>query len=98
MLLKFSDWLAYELFGLSPETRLGAAVNFFIYDSIKILLLLFILIFVIGVLRTFLPQEKIKQWMGKRGVAGNFYAAIFLKGTYARRSRGEAVSSLGRRP
>src|SRR3989338_6524312 len=77
MLLKFADWLAYGLLGLSPETRFGASVNFFIYDSIKILLLLFILIFVIGVMRTFLPQEKIRQWMGRRGVAGNFYAALF---------------------
>lgn len=77
MLLKFADWLAYGVFGLSPETRFGGAVNFFVYDSVKILLLLFILILVIGVMRTFLPQQKIKQWMGKRGVAGNFYAALF---------------------
>jgi len=77
MLLKFADWLTYGLLGLSPETRFGASVNFFVYDSIKILLLLFVLIFVIGVLRTFLPQQKVRQWMGKRGVAGNFYAALF---------------------
>ncbi|HBR15055.1 MAG TPA: hypothetical protein DD723_05880 [Candidatus Omnitrophica bacterium] len=77
MLLKFADWLTYGLLGLSPETRFGASVNFFVYDSIKILLLLFVLIFVIGVLRTFLSQQKIRQWMGQRGVAGNFYAALF---------------------
>jgi uncharacterized membrane protein YraQ (UPF0718 family) len=76
VLLKLVDWLTFVLFGLSPETRFGAAVNFFIYDSAKILLLLFALIFVIGVLRTFLPQHKIKQWMGKSGTAGNFYAAL----------------------
>ncbi len=52
-------------------------LNFFIYDSIKILLLLFVLIFVIGVIRTFLPQQRVKQWMGKRGVVGYFYAALF---------------------
>lgn len=77
MLLKFAGWLAHDIFGLSPSTRFGAAVNFFIYDSVKILLLLFVLVFVIGVIRTYLPQQKIKQWMGKRGVAGNFYAALF---------------------
>jgi uncharacterized membrane protein YraQ (UPF0718 family) len=77
MLLKLADWLTYEVFGLSPETRFGGAVDFFIYDSVKIFLLLFVLIFVIGVMRTFLPQQKIRQWMGKRGVAGNFYAALF---------------------
>lgn len=77
MLLKFAGWLAYDIFVLSPATRFGAAVNFFIYDSVKILSMLFVLVFVIGVIRTYLPQQKIKQWMGKRGVAGNFYAALF---------------------
>lgn len=77
MLLKFVDWLTYECLHLSPETKWGAAVNFFIYDSVKILVLLFALIFVIGVLRTFLPQQKIKEWMGRRSIMGNFYAALF---------------------
>ncbi len=77
MLLKFAGWLAYDIFGLSPATKFGAAVNFFIYDSVKILSLLFVLVFVIGVMRTYLPQQKIKQWMGTRGAAGNFYAALF---------------------
>ncbi len=77
MLLKFADWLVYRALGLSPDGRFGAAVHFFVYDSVKILLLLFVLIFVIGVIRTFLPQQKIKLWMGKRGVAGHFYASLF---------------------
>ena len=77
MLLKLADWITYTLFGLSPGTKWGATVNFFIYDSVKILLLLFILIFMIGVTRTYLPQRKIKQWMGRRGITGNIYAAFF---------------------
>ncbi|HLD69626.1 MAG TPA: permease [Candidatus Omnitrophota bacterium] len=52
-------------------------LSFFIYDSVKILLLLFVLIFAIGVIRTYLPQHKIKRWMSQRGIAGNFFAAIF---------------------
>src|SRR3990167_2375930 len=77
MLLKFADWLVYGIFGMSPDTKLGSAVNFFIYDSVKILLLLFVLIFAIGVIRTYLPQRKIKRWMGQKGIAGNFFAALF---------------------
>ncbi len=77
MLLKFSNWLTYEVFKLSSETTFGAAIDFFIYDSIKILFLLFVLIFIIGVLRTFLPQKKIKEWMGKKGAAGNVFASFF---------------------
>ncbi len=77
MLLKFSNWLTFEVLKLSPETKLGAAVDFFIYDSIKILFLLFVLIFIIGVMRTFLPQSKIKKWMGQKGIAGNIFSSLF---------------------
>ncbi|MDP2830717.1 MAG: permease [Candidatus Omnitrophota bacterium] len=77
MLQLIVNWLVYSVFKFDPQIKWAQALNFFIYDSLKILLLLFILIFVIGVVRTFLPQKKIGQWMGKRGVAGNFYAALF---------------------
>jgi len=77
MLLKFADWLAYDILGFSGETKLGAAVNFFVYDTVKILFLLFVLIFLIGVIRTYLPRQRIKQWMGRKGLAGNLFAALF---------------------
>ena len=77
MLIKFTDCLVYGLWGLDSKTQLAQAIDFFIYDSIKILLLLFVMIFVIGFLRTYLSQEKLKQWLTKRGVLGNFMAALF---------------------
>lgn len=77
MLLKFSNWLTYEVFNLSSDTKLGEAVDFFIYDSVKILFLLFVLIFIIGVMRTFLSQRKIKKWMGQRGITGNIFSSLF---------------------
>lgn len=77
MLLKFSNWLTFEIFKLSPETKFGAAVDFFIYDSVKILFLLFVLIFIIGVMRTFLPQHRIKRWMGQKGISGNIVSSLF---------------------
>jgi uncharacterized membrane protein YraQ (UPF0718 family) len=77
MLLKFSDWLVYGVLGLDPASKFGTALNFFVYDSIKILVLLFVMIFVIGILRTFLPQEKVKEWMDKKGLAGYVFAALF---------------------
>jgi uncharacterized membrane protein YraQ (UPF0718 family) len=57
--------------------KLGESVHFFIYDSIKILFLLFFMIFAIGIIRTFLPTSKVKQWMGKRGFSGNLFASLF---------------------
>ena len=77
MLLKFCDWLVYGVLRLNPNSLIGKSINFFIYDSLKILFLLFLLIFVIGVIRTYLPQKKIKEWMSRRGGSGNVFAALF---------------------
>jgi len=71
------DWLIYSLFGLNPESKLTGVIHFFIYDSIKILLLLVGMIFIVGILRTFISQDKIKEWLIQRKGMGNFYAAIF---------------------
>ena len=77
MLLKFSNWIVYDVLKSEPGSRLGGALDFFIYDFLKILLLLFVMISAIGVLRTFLPQNRIKKWMGQRGIMGNVFASIF---------------------
>ena len=77
MLLRATEILAFEWFGLDPETRLGGAIHFFIYDTVKIFLLLAVMIFVIGVIRTWLPEHKLKNWMGRGRLGGNFVAALF---------------------
>jgi len=71
------DWLTYSVLKLNTNSRIGSAINFFVYDSLKIALLLFVMISVIGFLRSFLSQEKVKSWiMGTKGW-GNFFAAAF---------------------
>nr|MBP7216909.1 permease [Candidatus Omnitrophota bacterium] len=77
MLQLIVDWFAYSLLKLNPQARWAQAVNFFMYDSIKIIVLLFILIFVVGVVRTYLPKQKVRQWMSRRGIAGNVFASFF---------------------
>ncbi len=77
MLLKFTDWLVYSVCGLNPEEKFAQALNFFIYDSVKIIILLFVMIFIIGFLRTYLSQRKVKEWLVGRGVLGNVAAALF---------------------
>ncbi|MEM8868660.1 MAG: permease [Verrucomicrobiota bacterium] len=77
MLLELVDRVSYSLLGLDPETRIGAAVHFFLYDTIKIFLLLAVMIFVIGFVRTWLPQDRLKAWMSRGGVWSNFVAALF---------------------
>ena len=43
MIQKFADWLVYGIFGLEAKSHLGEAVNFFFYDTVKIILLLFLI-------------------------------------------------------
>ncbi|MBF0522016.1 MAG: permease [Candidatus Omnitrophica bacterium] len=77
MLQIMVDWLTYSFLRLDPNAQVGSAINFFIYDSTKIILLLFVMISVIGFLRTFLSQDKIKTWITARKGWGNFFAALF---------------------
>jgi uncharacterized membrane protein YraQ (UPF0718 family) len=71
------DHLIYDVFGMNPDARLTAALHFFLYDTVKIFLLLAVMIFVIGFIRTWLPEDRLKKWMGSGGILGNFIAALF---------------------
>lgn len=71
------DWLVYSILKFDASSRIGAAFNFFIYDSIKIMLLLFVMISLIGFFRSFLSQKKVKAWIAGKKVWGNFFAALF---------------------
>ena len=62
--------------GMDLESRFGGALHFFL-DTVKIFLLLAVMIFVIGFIRTWLPQERLKAWMNRGGMVGNFVAALF---------------------
>ena len=77
MLQTIINWLVYSLLKFNPESRLGSGINFFLYDSIKILLLLFFMISFIGFLRSFLPENKVKDWLSRKGIMSNFMASLF---------------------
>ncbi|MFH0763332.1 MAG: permease [Candidatus Omnitrophota bacterium] len=77
MLQLIVDWFLYSLLRLDPASPAAGVVNFFIYDSIKILLLLFVMISVIGALRTYLPQERVRKWLAAKKGLGNLFASMF---------------------
>jgi len=56
----FADWVTHQIFSITPHSLLDEAVDFFVYDTIKIFLLLIVIIFVISIIRSFLPPEKIR--------------------------------------
>lgn len=62
---------------LNPESRLAESITFFIYDSIKILILLYVMIGVIGVFRTYISDRKIKDTIAKSGPFGYLLASLF---------------------
>ena len=63
--------------GLSTETRFGGSVQFFIYDTIKIMLLLGVLILIISYIQSYFPPERTKKILGRfRGIGANMIAAL----------------------
>ncbi len=76
LLIPFSRWVSFELLGLTPGSRPGEAVAFFLYDTPKILLLLAGMIFLITVIRSFFSTEQTRRLLGgKREGVGNVLAA-----------------------
>ena len=73
----FASWFSYSLLQLSPDTRLGETVHFFVYDLLKIYFLFFLIVAVISFVRTFLPPHRIRKLlMGQRFATGNILAAL----------------------
>lgn len=80
MIQQFADWLVYGLFGLNAETALGSSVNFFFYDTIKILLLLFLISAVMGVVNAYLPIDRLRRFLTSRKLYGFQYLFASLFG------------------
>ena len=77
MLSGFSKYVVYDLFKLTPNTSLSGALEFFIYDTIKIFLLLVVIVFAISLVRSFFPPEKTRKILSrKREFIGNIVAAL----------------------
>ncbi len=77
MLQEFSRTVVYGGLGLQAGTRLAAALEFFVYDVVKIFLLLAVIIFLIAVVRSYFPPEKTRRILShKREFIGNILAAL----------------------
>lgn len=75
----FADWLIYSALGIGSETRLGTALNFFVYDTLKILILLFLIVFFMGIINAYFPIERLKNYINRKKLYGleYFLASIF---------------------
>ena len=76
MLTQFADWFTYSLLRLSRGRLITEAIHFFVYDIPKIYLLLVVIVFVVAMLRTWIPAEKVKRLLVHRHqFVGNILAA-----------------------
>jgi uncharacterized protein len=72
----FSFYLAYSVFGLEKGSHLGGAVQFFLYDTPKVMMLLTLIVFIVGMIRSFFTQARTRKYLaGKREARGNVMAA-----------------------
>ena len=72
-----SSWLTYSLFPIETGSHLGSSVEFFFYDTPKVMMLLFLVVFGVGIIRSFFTPEKTRAFLsGKSEFAGNILAAL----------------------
>ncbi|WAM33714.1 permease [Caldicellulosiruptor morganii] len=62
---KFADFVVFKLLNIRQGTKLASALNFFIFDTIKIFILLFIIVFVITFIRSYFSPEKTRSMLAR---------------------------------
>ncbi len=80
MIQTFADWLVYGVFGLDSATKIGQAINFFFYDSLKILILLFLISAVMGVINAYFPIDRLRNFLQSHKLYGLDYLLASLFG------------------
>lgn len=75
----FSKWLTYNIFNLQTNSHLGGAVEFFIYDTLKIFALMIVITHIMSLMRFYLPIEKLRDFLTKHKFYGldYFLATMF---------------------
>ena len=75
---KITDLVIFSLIGLTPKTHLTEAIWFFVFEVPKVLLLLTLIVFVVGIIRSYFSPERTRKMLGgKKLFAGNVSASLF---------------------
>jgi len=79
MIQDLASWLVYQLLGMDAASHWGQAVHFFVYDTVKIVLLLLAMTLLMGVVNSYMPVEKVRAWLASRKWYGldHLLAALF---------------------
>ncbi|RLD74824.1 MAG: permease, partial [Bacteroidetes bacterium] len=77
---KMADWLVFDVFKMKAESHLAEAFNFFLFDTVKILILLIIIIFLMGVINSYFPIDKVRNYLSRKKLYGFEYLMASLFG------------------
>ncbi len=79
MIESFATFVVYDLLGLLPESSLSAALHFFIYDTVKIFALLIVITHLMGLVNSYFPVERVRDFLRDRNLFGlqYFIASLF---------------------
>ncbi|MDE3124919.1 MAG: permease [Bacteroidota bacterium] len=69
----FADWLIYQALGVSAQSHLGEALNFFVFDTLKIFILLFAITTVMGIVNAYFPVDKLRNYLSRNKLYGFEY-------------------------
>ena len=75
-----ADWFVFDILHLEKGQHLAEALNFFIYDTVKILLLLFVIIFLMGIVNSYFPIDKVRNYLSRNKLYGFEYLMASLFG------------------
>jgi uncharacterized protein len=69
----FAAWLIYSVFGIAEHSKRGDSLNFFVFDTLKIFILLFIITSVMGIVNSYFPVDKIRNFLSRNKLYGLEY-------------------------
>lgn len=75
---RFFYWIIFDFFNEPSNSKLAKSINFFLFDTTKIFILMSVLVFLMGIIQSFFPPEKTKKILSKaNGITGNILGACF---------------------
>ena len=77
---QIADWIVFDILQLEVTNHLAEALNFFIYDTTKILLLLIVIIFLMGIINSYFPIDKVRNFLSRNKLFGFEYLMASLFG------------------
>jgi hypothetical protein len=69
----FADWLIYSVFGIPAQSHLGESLDFFVFDTLKLFLLLFVITTVMGIVNSYFPIDKVRNFLSRNKMFGLEY-------------------------